>query len=283
METTTSPPSRQTPFQRDLEELNGRHERRMAAIRSLTGLDRETIEQLCEEERQRFKASLLTRTRAGARRTLFNWLAFACALLLGFAAGRSVADAAGAVSPESSAQPITKLPNKELAWVVFAMVLLAFFAFVAILSLIRLGQWGAGILAKVESRPSIWTATAITVCGLLCLLSVVALQWHESSVSASISASLPSLEMPGSPKGMPNAGVVSVRARTSLMMPVTTVGVLLAGLVLMGVGIWGSIPPGPAPVSQTATMRESGKVSEQAIQAERGAAADRGRDAGSSE
>ena len=173
----------------------------------------------------------------------------ACALLIGFAAGRSVAEAAGAISLESGAKSLNQLHEGEGMWVAASMVLLAFFVFASFRFLLVLGQRAVAVLARVETKPPAWVAFAIIACGVFCLLAAVGLQWHESSASASVSASLPAIDMPGFPKGITSTGAVSIRAKTSLMVPVTTVCVLLAGVVIIGVGVWSSIPPRPAAVA----------------------------------
>jgi hypothetical protein len=164
----------------------------------------------------------------------------ACALLIGFAAGRSVADAAGAIGPESSTKPFAQLQAEERVWIFVAMALLALFVFAAFRFLLLLGHRVVSLLGQVETRPNLWVAVMIIACGVPCLLSAVALQWHESSVSATVSASLP-----------------PVRAKTSFMVPVTTLGVLLAGVAVTAVGIWSSIPPRRSLVS-TAQMGSEG-------------------------
>ena len=85
----------------------------------------------------------------------------------------------------------------------------------------------------------------IVLCGVLCLLAAVVLQWHESSASATVSASVPSIRIQGMPNMATDAGVFAIRARPSLTAPVTTISVLLAGLVIIGIGVWSSIPPRP--------------------------------------
>lgn len=163
----------------------------------------------------------------------------ACALLIGFMGGRSVAEAAGA-NPHAN--------EVESDVLVFsAQVLLGLFVFASLRFLFLLGRRMVAVLADVQTRPSREVAVVIVFCGVLCLLAAVALQWHESSTSASVSASVPSIEVPGMPKGITNAGVVAFRARPSLTEPVTTISVLLAGLVIIGIGVWSSIPPRPIP------------------------------------
>ncbi len=187
----------------------------------------------------------------------------ACALLVGFIAGRAVAEAAGAIPAPQKADEV---------WIIFpAQCLLGLFVYAALRFLLQLGQRMVAILAGVHTRPSSWVAVAIIGFGVLCLLAAVALQWHESANSASVSASLPSFQMSGLPQGQTFTGGVAIRGRTSLMAPVTTIGVLLAGLVIIGIGIWSSIPPRPISASML-------NGSTQGIRAETFAAADRPRE-----
>ena len=178
----------------------------------------------------------------------------ACALLIGFVGGRSVAEAAGAISLEDSGQPFDRLHGDQGVWIFVSILMCTFFVFASLRFLLLLGQRGVGLLARVQTRPEAWISVSITGCGVLCLIAAVALQWHQASASATVS--LPTIDMPGMPKGM-NFGGVSVRgARTSLMAPLTTVVVLLAGLAIAGVGIWSSIPPRRLRFSKTGTRRQ---------------------------
>ena len=185
----------------------------------------------------------------------------ACALLVGFVGGRSVAESAGVIENGRDSEQ----------WLVFSQVLLALFTFASLRFLFLLGRRMVAVLAGVQTRPSREVAVVIVLCGVLCLLAAVVLQWHESSTSASVSASVPTIQVPGMPNVVTNAGVFAIRARTSLTAPITTLGVLLAGLVIIGIGVWSSIPPRPIPLPM-----QNGNT--QDIRAESFAGADRPRE-----
>ena len=181
----------------------------------------------------------------------------ACALLVGFVGGRSIAEAAGSISPENGALPFERLHGDAGVWIFFSIVLLTLFVIAALRLLLLLRQRVIALLTQVETRPVAWISVTIIACGVVCLLAAVSLQWHQST---SVSASLPAIEMPNMP-GMPkgdmrimNPGGFSIRARSSLMTPITTIGILLAGFVITGIGIWSSIPPRHARASKPVPM-----------------------------
>jgi hypothetical protein len=166
----------------------------------------------------------------------------ACALLIGFVGGRGVAEAAGVVLLEDGGDRFDRRHDLDGLWIFLSSVLLACFVIASFRFLLLLGQRIVNVLAGVETRPDKWITVTLIVCGVLCLLAAVALQWHHSSVSASVSASLPQVGQPGMPPVLMQGGAISVRARTSLMAPITTIGTLLAGLAITAVGIWSGIP-----------------------------------------
>jgi hypothetical protein len=166
----------------------------------------------------------------------------ACALLIAFVGGRGVAESAGAIFLENGGDRFDHRHDLDGLWIFISSVLLAFFVIASFRFLLLLAQRIVNVLAGVETRPDKWITATLIVCGVLCLLAAVALQWHHSSVSASISMPLPQIGQPGMPQGIMQAGGISVRARTSLMAPITTIGVFLAGLAITAVGIWSGIP-----------------------------------------
>jgi hypothetical protein len=182
----------------------------------------------------------------------------ACALLIGFVGGRGVAESAGAILPDDGVDRFDHRRDLDGLWIFIATVVLAFFVVASLRFLILLGQRVAGLLARVETRPDKWITVTIIVCGVLCLLAAVALQWHHSSVSASVSVPLPQIGQPGIPPGMMQGGAISVRARSSLMTPITTIGVLLAGLAITAVGIWSGIPTRRSLASKDSPTRQGG-------------------------
>jgi hypothetical protein len=191
---------------------------------------------------------------------------FACALLVGFAGGRAVAEAAGVISPEDAARPLATLAGNEGPLVFLAMVLLAFFVFAGFRFLFLLGQRAVALLAQVETRPPVGVALAVLACGFLCLLAAVFLQWHQASVSGTITASLPSVQAPSFPPPgrMPGPsqpewalGALSIQARGSWMVALTTLALLLAGATISAVGIWASIPPRQVSASIAVALRQT--------------------------
>jgi len=178
---------------------------------------------------------------------------FASALLIGFVGGRGVAESAGLVLPEIGADRFDHRHELDGLWIFLATVLLALFVVAALRFVLLLSQRVGGLLARLETRPDRWIAVTTIVCGMLCLLGAVALQWHQASTSASVSAALPEIGQLGKNKGMMmQGGAISVRAQTSLMAPIMTIGVFLAGLAITAVGIWSGLPALRASASKTA-------------------------------
>jgi hypothetical protein len=200
-----------------------------------------------------------TEAKVNKTRDRSGLLLLACALLIGFAAGRSVAEAAGAISLESGATPFGHLREGEGIWVAISMALLGFFVFALFRFLLLTGQRVISLLTGVQTRPGTWITVALLACGMACLIGAVALQWYASYVSASISMQLPQVQLPGAGKGAANTGAISVHGRSSVMVAVTTVALLLSGLAIIAVAIWSSIPPRPASDTRAEPMREGAR------------------------
>jgi hypothetical protein len=168
----------------------------------------------------------------------------ACALIIGFVAGRSVAEGAGLIAP-----PAVQIPNYERErdglWTFAAMVLVGLFVFATCRFLFLLGWRAAEVLRQAQTRPNTWVALGIIVCGTICMLAAVSLQWHAATSSASVTTMLPVFEMQGAPKGpsTTNAIGMSMQARMPLMVTITTIALLIAGGGITAIGIWASIPP----------------------------------------
>jgi hypothetical protein len=77
-----------------------------------------------------------------------------------------------------------------------------------------------------------------------------------------------SVESPGIPAV--NVGPISIQTRTSLMIPVITVALLVGGLAITGVGIWSSIPPGLLVVSPAKVKTADGNTDSHPIRGEAG-------------
>jgi hypothetical protein len=186
-------------------------------------------------------------------------LPLGCALLIGFVGGRSVAERAGALSSMMSPRGFESVYVSDSNFVAFAMILLAFFVYAFIRFLLQLGQRVVTLLAQIQTRPPVWLTVAILGSGVLCLLAAVILQWHAASTSARLQD-------------------LSIKVETPLMVSITTIGVLLAGLVLLAIGIWSSIPPRPSLDVNADAGKDERNADMRVIRAEAVAGADRPRD-----
>jgi hypothetical protein len=176
------------------------------------------------------------------------------AVLAGFLTGRSLAEAAGMASLETSSQPLSRLNTGEAPWVFLAIGLMGLFVFALGRFLLGLTLQVIGLLRQIQARPAPWVAVLLIVGGVVCFLAAVVLQWHAASASATVTLSGPDLAEirgqirpgAGQPANFPRmdvSGAIGMQSRVPLMVPVTTLVVLLAGAMLVALGIWSSIPP----------------------------------------
>ncbi len=90
-------------------------------------------------------------------------------------------------------------------------------------------------LSRTRQRPGTTVVVLLIALGFVCLIAAVCLQWFGPSRSVGIS-----------PRASANASGVSarltMRVGSSVMVPVTTVAMLIAGAILIGLGVWCSIP-----------------------------------------
>ena len=85
----------------------------------------------------------------------------ACALLIGFAAGRWVAEAAGVIDPDSSSKPLAYMYSGEVVLIMVAMILLALFVFATFRFLLLLGERVVTILVTIRKRSQVLDFTGV--------------------------------------------------------------------------------------------------------------------------
>lgn len=183
------------------------------------------------------------------------------ALLIAFVTGRRVAEIAGVITSKISDAPLSELQPPDSTWITVSMALMAIFVVAMLRFLILLTQRTICALGQVEARPKEWVSVAMIICGMLCIVLAVALQWHQSARAEITSAPIlfrnsseipnqdpnstttfPSVNTQGKSKQISYPATTLSYEKSSLMVHIITAGSFLVGVVTTFVGLWCCIP-----------------------------------------
>jgi hypothetical protein len=150
---------------------------------------------------------------------MMKWLGCICvAAVVGFVGSSSLANAAGIAESDRE------------VWVPIAGVLAGFLT----LTMLTFGEVQLRnlitVLGRTKQRPAAALVIVFVCGGISCLIVAVLFQIFAGT-GASVAAGSGEIH-------------TSLSINSSLMVPVTTIALLLVGATLIGIGIWGSIPPG---------------------------------------
>jgi hypothetical protein len=181
-------------------------------------------------------------------------LSLAVAAAAGFLGANAFADAAGAPPiPPNHGEFETFL--RFLSGALVGLVTLALVQF-----LLSQAHAVAGLLGRTPHRPALPVAVVLVVCGTLCFLGALALEWHAVTYTASASATLiQGMHLNGIPGG---AGGISLHVQPPFLTHVAALAVFLAGVALIALGTWASIPREGHLPAAGATPAEVAKGSE---------------------
>ena len=154
-----------------------------------------------------------------------KWFGRLCvAVLIGFVGANSLADASGLGDPGDRESFV--IASGIIAGCL-TMTALAF-GEVQLRNLFS-------VLARTKQRPETALVIVLICGGIACLIAAVCLQLLGGP-DASVSAE-------------PGRVSANLNVRPSIMIPVTTFVLLLIGAMLIGLGVWGGIPPGDQDVA----------------------------------
>jgi hypothetical protein len=130
-------------------------------------------------------------------------------------------------------------------------VVLGLLTMALLLFLAHLTRQVVALLVQSPVRPGRNVGLALIICGTVCVLSALAMQLYESGRDVSGSTTI------GFPQSSGSARVTAQLSESSLLTPVITVAVLLAGAALVALGIWSSTGSPGVPDGSLVARRES--------------------------
>ena len=163
----------------------------------------------------------------------YRFLTFVLALAVGCLGANPFADTAGwpAVQPGQH-------PGDAIAFRVLGGFLVGLVALALLRLLVQQSQAVTDALSRTTTKPGQVLAVTLVVCGTLCLLGTLVLEWYlvSSPVSLAQAASISGLG------GGAAQVVLSVQA--PLLGHLAAMATFLAGMAQIALGVWSSIHPG---------------------------------------
>jgi hypothetical protein len=177
------------------------------------------------------------------------------AVTMGFLGANGFADAVG-ISPIG--------PNSyNNEGVIFLRILCGLIVGLGTLALLSVLRHYTGVLVdflrETPHRPNPAVAVLLILCGMLCLVMTMGFAWYLASGTQTIHPNFmaggdrgPALMQVQIPRDMGDVSVgvgggIVVHRGASLVAQVLAIGIFLTGIVLLTIGVWGSLSGGKSP------------------------------------